>query len=70
MPAKVDLAMLADDVKRRIPVVLFDAERGLLVLRELAGECAELVAGDDESPPSEGAVPRGEPDPLPVGGEF
>jgi hypothetical protein len=60
----------AGDLEGRIPVVLRDPERLLLLLGELAGERTELVPRDDQGPTSEGAVAGRKPDALPMGGQL
>jgi hypothetical protein len=62
--------VLSGDLEGRIPVVLLDPERLLLLLRELAGQRAELVPRDYQRPASEGAVARGQPDAFPMGGQL
>jgi hypothetical protein len=62
--------VLAGDLEGCVPVVLLDPERLLLLLGELAGQRAELVPRDDKGPASEGAVAGGQPNALPMGGQF
>jgi hypothetical protein len=63
-------SVLAGDLEGCVPVVLFDTERLLLLLGELACERPELVPRDHEGPAPEGAVARRQPDARPMGGQF